>query len=68
MISEEEELQRKKYVKITLTHGDATVISWSDADIVFMNCTCFDDNILAKLAHQASDLKPGSFVLTTTRA
>jgi hypothetical protein len=67
LINEQESLERKKYINITLTHGDATVISWSDADVVFINSTCFDDSLLEKLAEQASDLKPGTFVFTITK-
>lgn len=67
MLTEHESLERKKFIKITLTHGDATVINWSDADVVFINSTCFEDSLLEKLATQASDLKPGTFVFTVTK-
>ena len=67
MVTENENLERKKHVVITLTHGDATVIEWSDADVVFINSTCFEDSLLEKLAAKASDLKPGSFVFTVTK-
>jgi hypothetical protein len=67
MILEQDSLQRKKFIRISLMHGDATVIKWSDADVVFINSTCFEDSLLEKLATQASDLKPGSFIFTTTR-
>lgn len=67
IVNEQEALERKKYINITLSHGDATVIGWADADVVFINATCFEDALLEKLAAQASDLKPGTFVFTVTR-
>jgi len=67
MVAEQESLQRKKFIRVSLVHGDATVIGWADADVVFINSTCFEESLMNKLAALASDLKPGSFVLTTTR-
>ncbi|CAM9621297.1 unnamed protein product [Heterosigma akashiwo] len=32
-----------------------------------MNSTCFDDGLMARLAHKAQGLAPGSLVVTTTR-
>ena len=52
---------------IKFVHGDATVIDWSDADVVFANSTCFDDETMEKLACSASRLRVGAFFLTTTR-
>jgi hypothetical protein len=65
--NENETLNRKKFIQITFTNGDATALSWSDADVVFINSTCFEESLLEKLASQASDLKPGTFVFTATR-
>ena len=52
---------------IRFIHGDATVIDWRDADVVFANSTCFDDALMDKLATCASNLRDGTFFITTTR-
>lgn len=67
LLTGHETLDRKKYINISLVHGDATVMEWADADVVFINSTCFEDTLLDKLARQASDLKPGTFVISVTR-
>eukprot|EP00602_Paraphysomonas_sp_CaronLab_P005632 CAMPEP_0185028220 /NCGR_PEP_ID=MMETSP1103-20130426/13860_1 /TAXON_ID=36769 /ORGANISM="Paraphysomonas bandaiensis, Strain Caron Lab Isolate" /LENGTH=244 /DNA_ID=CAMNT_0027562573 /DNA_START=66 /DNA_END=800 /DNA_ORIENTATION=+ len=67
LVNQTESLSHLRHTKIQFVHGDATAIDWSDADVVFMNSTCFEDDLLAKLAAQAANLKPGSFVLSTTR-
>uniref|UniRef100_A0A7S1U404 Histone-lysine N-methyltransferase, H3 lysine-79 specific n=1 Tax=Phaeomonas parva TaxID=124430 RepID=A0A7S1U404_9STRA len=53
--------------EIGFIHGDATVLDWRDGDVVFMNSTCFGDELMETLAAQAEGLKPGAFVITTTR-
>jgi len=59
--------QKKQNMEIRFMNGDATVIDWSDADVVFMNSTCFDDTLMRALAGKCEELKPGSIVITTTR-
>lgn len=60
---------RQKFnMDIRFIHGDATCIDWwSDADVVFANSTCFDDDLMTKLANRADLLKPGAFFITTTK-
>ena len=57
----------KYNMDIRFIHGDATVIDWRDADVVFANSTCFDDALMDKLATCASNLRDGTFFITTTR-
>ncbi len=66
MISREEVLQKKKNTRISFVHGDATIIEWSNADVVYFNSTCFEDVLMRQLTERASLLKPNSFVITTT--
>jgi hypothetical protein len=48
-------------------HGDALEIPWQDADVVFINSTCFDEELLDKFSQQCSQMRKGTFVITTTR-
>lgn len=66
MVTRNEALTHHQHTRVHFVNGDATVIRWTDADVVFMNSTCFDDNLMNKLALLASELRPGSFVLSTT--
>jgi hypothetical protein len=66
MIAQNEQLSHLQHTRIQFLHGDATAIKWTDADVVFMNSTCFEDSLMTKFAELCSELKPGSFVLTTT--
>lgn len=40
---------------------------WEDADVVFMNSTCFDDTLMQHIATQAAGLKKGAFVISFTK-
>ena len=40
----------------------------SDADVVFVNSTCFDDALMHAIADEAARLKMGAFAITLTRA
>jgi hypothetical protein len=62
----EQQLGHLQHTHINFVHGDATIIKWADADVVFMNSTCFEDSLMNRFAELCSELKPGSFVLTTT--
>lgn len=66
MVTRNELLTQHQHTRIHFVHGDATVIKWNDADVVFINSTCFDDQLMNKMATLASELRPGSFVFTTT--
>lgn len=56
----------KQNIEIQFTHGDLTIIDWSDANIIFANSTCFDDLLMEKIARLAERTRPGTFILTTT--
>lgn len=40
---------------------------WRDADVVFANSTCYDDELLEKISNIALGLKKGAFVITFTK-
>jgi hypothetical protein len=57
--------------EIEFVHGDAmdfVVKDWSDADLVFANSTCFNDELMDRLAEKAVHLRKGAFVVTFTRS
>lgn len=43
------------------------VTAWTSADIVFANSTCFDDDLMRRIAVLADRMKPGSRMITFTR-
>lgn len=40
---------------------------WSDADVVFVNSTCFTPKLMASLEDRAKLLRPATVVVTLTR-
>jgi hypothetical protein len=47
--------------------GDMLELDWSDADLVLANSTCFDQDLLNKIAQKCSLLKKGSWMFTLTK-
>jgi len=44
------------YSDVQMIHGDFLKLrtkDWRDADVVFMNSTCFDETLMGKVAHLA---------------
>lgn len=58
--------EEKNNIDFQFIHGDFTVLDWSDANIVFVNATCFDDLIMEKVSVMAEKTRPGTFILSTT--
>ena len=58
--------ESRQHCDIEFICGDATVLDWSEARVVFANSTCFDEALMRKLADAAGKLVPGSYVVTTT--
>ena len=52
---------------IELLHGDATRVNWSDADVLFMNSTCYDERLMKTLSSISERMKQGSFCITFTK-
>ena len=48
-------------------NNDALEVDWSDADVVFMNSTCFTQSLMIDLSYACKNLKDGAFIITTTR-
>ncbi len=57
----------KQMQKIEFRKGDIFVEDISDGDVVFSHCTCFDDELMAKLTKQCETLKSGARVITVTK-
>lgn len=43
-------------------------MDWSDGDVVFMNSTCFDEDLMVAVSKQAEKLAPGAIVITFTKS
>lgn len=51
-------------------HGDFLKMrtkDWRDADVVFVNSTCYDEPLMSKIADLAVGMKKGSFFITLTK-
>jgi len=47
--------------------GDICEYDWSDGDVIFINSTCFDYQLMEILSRKAEILKKGAYVLTLTK-
>ena len=54
--------------QIEFIQGDALKTDFSDADVVFMNSTCFSDELMNGIDKQISILKPGAYVISLTKS
>jgi len=58
--------QAKRATNLSFHIGDALLLDWSDGDIVFINSTCFDKDMMQQFGKLAGRLKYGSYVITVT--
>ncbi len=56
-----------KKPSIKFIEADILDVDISNADIVFINATCFDRTVWDKLTEKFQQLKPGSRIITTTK-
>ncbi len=54
-------------VVVDYIHNDLFDHDWSNGDVVFMQTTCFNENLMKRLEEQAEWLKPGSMVITLSK-
>ncbi len=57
-------LKKKLLIDVDFICGDALEVNWSDADLVFIHGTCFNEAMVNKLFHLTDCLKPHSFVVS----
>uniref|UniRef100_K3WXD2 Histone-lysine N-methyltransferase, H3 lysine-79 specific n=1 Tax=Globisporangium ultimum (strain ATCC 200006 / CBS 805.95 / DAOM BR144) TaxID=431595 RepID=K3WXD2_GLOUD len=59
---------QKKRTRIAFTHGDALEVEWpTNADLVFLNSTCFGEVLLHDLTEKIHiTCKPGTVIITAT--
>ncbi len=51
-------------------HGDFVKMrtkDWRDADVIFINSTCYDEALMNKISDLAMGMKKGSFFITLTK-
>ena len=53
--------------KFEVIHGDFFQKDWSAADLVFVNSTCFETSLMAKIEERSKLMKKGSWIITTTK-
>ena len=56
--------------KFEVYHGDILEendLDWSNADLVLANSTCFDQDLMLKIAEKCSLLKKGTWLFTLTK-
>ena len=49
---------------VDFIHGDVREHDWSGGDVLFLNSTCFGDEMMRRLTEKLACLKPGSLVIT----
>ena len=54
-------------MQFSFLNNDVLTVDWSDANIVFMNSTCFNRSLMVDLSFKAKALAPGALVVTTTK-
>lgn len=59
--------EERQGTEIVFSRGDATALSWADADVAFANSTCFPPELMSLLASKANLMKDGSIFITTTK-
>lgn len=57
----------KLEIEIEFKLGDALVIDWSYGNIIFINATCFSEDMMLKLSTCADNLAVGSIVISVTK-
>lgn len=58
----------QKYArKIHFIEGDITKENFSNGDIIFINATCFEENLFENISSKLHKLKSGSYVIMTTK-
>ena len=63
--------EQRRNLDVQFLQGDAREFfeeHWADADVVFMNATCFSQTLFRELTSLCEGLPPGSFVITTTQS
>lgn len=68
----EEEIRPKLHNKlehsqIQLIHGDILKMDYSDADIVFVNSTCFQEDLMNALDEKLECLRPNAHIITLSK-
>ena len=53
--------------EMELIRGDGTYIDWSYANLVYIQCACFNDEMLSRISTVANKLFPGSIIITIAR-
>jgi hypothetical protein len=53
--------------EVTFVHGSMFDQDFSDGDVFYTHCTCFDDDMMNKISQKLEACKPGTRVMTITK-
>jgi SAM-dependent methyltransferase len=53
--------------EVTMIHGDILQANISDADIIFMNSTCFQDDLMAALEQKLEEVRPNAQIISLSK-
>jgi SAM-dependent methyltransferase len=59
--------ESQKAMEISMKRASFLDLDWSDADLVFANSTCFDEDLVNEIGKCAEKLKEGAYVITLTK-
>ncbi len=57
----------KLEIEIEFKLGDALTIDWSYGNVIFINATCFSEDMMGKLSTCAENLAVGSIIISVTK-
>lgn len=58
---------KKQFGKASFIHGSFLDVDVSDADLIFMNSTCFQEDLMLALDEKLRELKPGTHIITLSK-
>lgn len=65
-LPERQELLHHKEINLQFIHGDMLTQDFSDGDVIFMNATCFSEEMLTKLTAKLLKLKVGARIIVAS--
>ena len=57
----------KRSQRLEFEHKNFMHANWKDADVVFISCTAFGDDLMKSISKKCEQLKPGARIITLTR-
>jgi SAM-dependent methyltransferase len=58
---------KQEFGKMSFIHGSFLDVDVSNADIIFMNSTCFQEDLMLALDEKLQEVKPGTLLITLSK-